>query len=488
MSPLKKTQLALRTKILLFTGAVITVIMLVSSAAILIGFRNLMINSAVADAENITKAFEIPVLNEFIKNETEKYLLQEQLGALVNKYKNKAENIKFIEILDNDNIVMAHTDWKKVNKSESDEIKRVVNAADKVTTAVLRDKFYGDIIETIAPIEIAGKRWGVMRIGFDATVLSSKLKEFYFILLFSTLLVIFGALFVLYIISGRITRALSELVDILDNLDFDLEKTEEKIERTNETQFLYEKFERMRKRLLRSREELLRAQKQIYQAEKLASIGRLASGVAHEINNPLNGIKSCLYAIEKNPRNIERNKEYMELIDEGISNIELIVKKLLGFARQKGENNEAVKITENVEKVLSLLEFRLNQKFVKVTRNYSAKPCVKGDAQLLQEVFMNLIINALDAVDERGEIKINIFEKNNNAVIEIIDNGGGISQEEIEKIFDPFYTTKEPGKGTGLGLSVSLGIIENMNGTIKVESEKNKGTKFTIKIPITKKQ
>ncbi len=483
MSPLRKNQLALRTRILLFTGAVITVIMLTSSAAILFGFRSLTVNGAVRNAENIAKAFEIPVLNEFVKKETEDFSLREQLGALVNNYRNKAKNIKFIKILDNENRIIAHTDWRKVNETEPDSL-AFVNSTRKIVTEVRRDPHYGAIIETVVPVEIAGKRWGVMKIGFAADNLLAKLKEFYFILLFTTLLAIFAALGVLYVISGRLTRALSELVGILDSLDFDTDKTEHASGRTDETEFLYRKFEEMRARLQRSREELLRAQKQIYQAEKLASIGRLASGVAHEINNPLNGIKSCLYAIEKNPENTERNKEYLELIDEGITNIELIVKKLLGFARQKGNSDEKVNVRENIEKVLSLLDYRLRQKQVETERNFIGEPVVKADAQLLQEVFMNIIINALDAVDEKGKISVSVYEKDAVAVVEIADNGAGISEEDSGKIFDPFYTTKEPGKGTGLGLSVSLGIIDNIGGSIEVESEPGKGAKFIIKIPL----
>ncbi len=485
MSPLNKTQLALRTRILLFTGAVITVVMLVSSSALLLGFRARIVGIAIENAENIARAFEISVLNEFIKNENDKYSLQEELGALVNDFKNKTKNIKFIKILDNENRIIAHTDWKLANKIEP-EAQSKVNFTREIITSVYSDKIYGEIIETVAPVEIAGKRWGVMKIGFDAETLLAKLREFYFILLFSTLLVITGALLALYIISGRLTRALSELVEILDNLDLDFEQTGKKTKRTNETEFLYNKFEQMRKRLQRSREELLQAQKQIYQAEKLASIGRLASGVAHEINNPLNGIKSCLYAIEKNPENRERTSEYLKLINEGITNIELIVKKLLGFARQKGKSDEEINIRENIDKVLSLLEYRLKQKKINLVRNYVSEARVKADAQLLQEVFMNIIINALDAVEENGEIAIEIRAEKKNAVVEISDDGIGIPEEDFDKIFDPFYTTKEPGKGTGLGLSVSLGIIDNMGGSIKVESARGKGSKFSIIIPLSK--
>ncbi len=479
-----KTQYALRTRILVFTGTLITIIMLLSSGAILIGLKSILVNKTKQNAINVSEAFKIPVLNEFIKSETRNYSLQEQLGELVSNFKSQEPDIKFIEVTDNSNRVVAHTDWRKVNSVETDSLSRLINSASKTLTAIYDDASSGATLETVTPLNIYGKRWGVMKIGFDASGLIFKLKELYFLLLISTLLVISGAFAALYFVSGRLTRTLSELVAFLDKLDLDLESAEKKVEITSETEFLYEKFEQMRARLQRSKAELIQAQKQIYQAEKLASIGRLASGVAHEINNPLNGIKSCLYAIEKNPENFERNKEYLNLIDEGINNIELIVKKLLGFARQKSESNEPVNLADTLNKVLSLLDYRLNQKRAEVERECDAKIVVKADEQLLQEVFMNILLNALDAIDEGGKIKVAVNQNGYEAVVEISDNGEGIEKEELNKIFDPFYTTKEPGKGTGLGLSVSLGIIENLNGKIEVESQKNQGTTFRIIIPL----
>jgi signal transduction histidine kinase len=423
-------------------------------------------------------------MKEFIRNETENILIEEELGSLVNEYKSEDSHIKFIKISDNQNKIIAHTDWRKVNETETDSADLAVNKTDKLISAILTDAEYGEVIETVYPLQIAGKKWGVMKVGFEAESLRTKLKDLYFMLFFSTLFVILGALTVLYFISARLTKALSELIEILERLDFDIDNVHSGAKETNEAQFLFAKFEEMRSRLHRSKEELINAQKQIYQAEKLASIGRLASGVAHEINNPLNGIRSCLYSIEKNPENILQNKEYLELIDEGITNIELIVKKLLGFARQKGQSVEEVNVNQNIKKVLSLLDYKISEKNVEIIEKLdTSEPTLKADAQLLQEVLMNIILNALDAVSERGKIEIETRSENGKIVIEITDDGEGMEKEDIEKIFDPFYTTKEPGKGTGLGLSVSLGIIDNFGGTIEVESKKGNGATFKITIP-----
>ncbi len=477
------SHLHLRTKILLFTGAVITIIMVAASAAILFSWRSIMLSNSIRSAKDVTKSFAIPVLQEIIKNEEKHFSLEEELSYLLQEYKNEDTNIKFIEIVNLQNKIIAHTDWQKVNVTDSLPITTTEN--NKVFASIYRNREYGDIIETIYPLHIYGKYWGVMKIGFDAVQLKEKLKGLYFLLFFATIFVILGALTVLYFVSGNLTKAISELVTVMESLDFDIGQSEIFTKGSKESQFLYRKFEEMRDRLNRSKEALILAQKQIYQAEKLASIGRLASGVAHEINNPLNGIKSCLYAINRNPDNYEQNKEYLDLIDEGITNIELIVKKLLGFAHQKNMSIEEVNVNENIKKVLSLLNYRIEQENIEVILNLDkTEPVIKADAQLLQEVFMNLILNSIDAIKQNGKIEITTKIKNGNVIFSVSDNGEGIEEKNLEKIFDPFFTTKEPGKGTGLGLSVSFGIIENFGGTISVKSKRGKGTIITINIPV----
>ncbi len=481
MNRSEKTQLTLRTKILLFTGSVIIIIMFVASVALLVGFRSLIVENAIHNAESITRAFKIPVLNDFLKYEAEEFPLQEKLGYLINNYKTSTGNIKYIEIADNSGKIIAHTDWTNINSLDS--LNLTFKQNNEILWAIYRNK-YGKVLETSTPIAIAGKKWAIMKIGFDTQSISLELRNYFFLFLFSTIFTILAALLVLFFISRKLTSALEDLVEMLDNFDFELDTSKKKMKSTNETAFIYEKFENMQRRIQKSKEDLINAQKQIYQAQKLASIGKLSAGIAHEINNPLNGIKSCLYSINKNPEDFERNKQYIDFINEGLTNIELIVNKLLGFARQKSNTNEPVNICENIRKVISLIEYRIKEKQVYVSIDCKNIPNIKGDAQLLQEVFLNLIINSLDAVDTNGEIKISSHLEKDYVAIEFYDNGIGIEKKDLDKIFDPFFTTKEPGKGTGLGLSVSLGIIENMNGTIKAKSKQGFGTIFTVKLPI----
>jgi len=296
-------------------------------------------------------------------------------------------------------------------------------------------------------------------------------------LLFS---VVFGLLIV-NIISKPVKMVVENLKVISDG---DVDRKIHII-RKDEIGELANAFNEMQSRLLKSRDKLKHAQKEIYHAEKLASIGRLAAGVAHEINNPLMGLKNCAQSIYAEPQNIDQTKNYVELMKEGLEKIESIVQKLLDFAHKKSHSHDEIDLKNSLERVLQLVEYRLEKNNIKILSNYDPdlNP-IFADSQLLEEVFMNILINSVDAMPRGGKIIIETHNvDDNNVQVKIEDNGIGISEDHIDNIFDPFFTTKAIGKGTGLGLSVSLTIIEELGGKIMVESEIDKGSSFDIIIP-----
>ncbi len=228
------------------------------------------------------------------------------------------------------------------------------------------------------------------------------------------------------------------------------------------------------------------AQDQIIQSEKMASLGRLVAGVAHEINNPLDGIQNSIHNIIQNPEDHPKNLVYLNLILENVSRIESIVKQLLGYARARSYQMSAVSLKDIIEKSLLLLEYRLSRSGVEVIHDYSKdEVLVRGDDNHLQQVVMNILLNAIDAMPNGGELHIRVArERDKWATIVIEDTGTGISKDDLPHIFDPFFTTKDVGKGTGLGLAVSLGIVEEHGGKIKVKSKLGRGTTFSIYIPL----
>lgn len=478
-------QHSLKTRILFVTGSVILIIMMTISLAILFQWRTILIEKEVTNAQSIVDAFTVPALDALIYAEQRELLKGDLLETYIDNYMQRVNSIKYIDIYDNNNEIVAAKDRNGTDLFSLNQIDHNLKS-NKYKSIIYKSNEYGWLLDAYAPLKIANKKWGVVKIGFDAEPIQKEINDIFFILLALTILLSLATLTVLYFLIDKVTLKLKILVDEIDKIDF---KTIEEITikgDKDEIGFLITRFDDLLKRLKLSKQQLGLAQKQVYQSEKLASIGRLASGVAHEINNPLNGIKNCLYAIQKEPDNKEQTTEYLALINEGMNYIENVIKKLLGFARQQTQITDSLNINEMIENVYKLLEYKLKQKQVVVNLNLLEDiPPISADNQLIQEVIMNILINAYDAVAKKGEIEISSGIKDKtNIYFSIKDNGVGLNGDDLEKIFDPFYTTKDPGEGTGLGLWVSLGIIENHNGQIKVISIPNKETIFTVILPI----
>ncbi|MCL2878052.1 MAG: ATP-binding protein, partial [Acidobacteria bacterium] len=230
--------------------------------------------------------------------------------------------------------------------------------------------------------------------------------------------------------------------------------------------------------------EKTRLEEQLMQAEKLSSIGLLAAGVAHEINTPLTGISSYTQMLLKDTEDDERRRSILRKIEKQTFRAAEIVGGLLSFSRLDGNEFTVVDINQVIHDSLSLLDHQFDRSGVRVARNMNgALPPVYGNTGKLQQVFVNLFLNARDAMPSGGELDIHTDMDDSMVVVDISDTGGGIPRENLKRIFDPFFTTKGIGKGTGLGLAVSYGIIQEHGGGIFVDSDSGKGTRFTLKLP-----
>jgi two-component system, NtrC family, sensor kinase len=230
------------------------------------------------------------------------------------------------------------------------------------------------------------------------------------------------------------------------------------------------------------------AQRQIYQADRLASIGRLSAGVAHELNNPMTGILTFSSMLLGNKGLDAGARADLEVIVRETKRCREIVKSLLDFSRQTPTSKSPLDLNEVILQALKILENQFALGSVALMRNLSEGiPKVSGDAGRLEQVFINLLVNAIDAIGEKGgEITLATGAKTQGGQTwveaTVRDNGAGISQKDLAKIFEPFFSTKGL-KGTGLGLSVVWGIIEQHGGKILVESEPGKGTAFAVLLP-----
>jgi len=251
--------------------------------------------------------------------------------------------------------------------------------------------------------------------------------------------------------------------------------------------------------LKRAYVELKSTQEQLIHSEKMATIGTLAGGIAHEINNPLGAILTSTQTLLMDIKD-EGERESLKLIEDSTRRCRDIVQTLLRYSRKPEVGEfESIDLNAVIIDSCNLLQHQLEKDNIKIETEYGSIPYMRGNANELQQVFTNLILNAGDAVKEKrkiedkrkikdtekpGKITIRTSQKGKFIVSQIIDNGIGIPEENIKRIFDPFFTTKDVGGGTGLGLSITYKIIEKHSGEIGVSSKVREGTIFTIRLPI----
>lgn len=227
-------------------------------------------------------------------------------------------------------------------------------------------------------------------------------------------------------------------------------------------------------------------EEQFRNTERLASVGKLAAGVAHEINNPLGGILNCLYNIRKGTLPSERQEEYFAYMEDGLRRAQKIVRQLLDFSQQHEPEFSMNDMNGLVDRVLVLTNYAIAEKRLQLHQVYDHDlPPLFVDPLMIEQVLTNLILNAVQATGEGGSIILQTRLAHERCEIDVGDTGSGIDPEVRPHIFDPFFTTKGTGEGTGLGLSVSLGIVERHGGQLTVESEVGKGTVFTVSLPLS---
>jgi len=235
---------------------------------------------------------------------------------------------------------------------------------------------------------------------------------------------------------------------------------------------------------------------QLMQAEKMSSIGVLAAGVAHEINNPLNSVAGYAEALLRRFRDapdlladprLEEFHGYLNVIIREAYRCKGIIDSLLSFSRKSDGTVDAVDVNRLVNEVLELVRHKARYDKVEICVDWCDElPPVAGDAAALRQVFLNLVMNAIQAIDGPGLVEISTGREGEMVVVRVRDNGCGIAPEAIDQVWNPFFTTKSVGQGLGLGLAVSYNIVKKHDGDVEVESEIGKGTCFSVRLPVGK--
>ena len=261
----------------------------------------------------------------------------------------------------------------------------------------------------------------------------------------------------------------------------------------DEIDLLYSNILSMLERLKQTHQTMNQMQQSLLQAEKMASIGTLTAGVAHEVNNPLAGLRIGLNRIAKHPDNRKQLEAYLPMMQDSLVRMEQVVQDLLTFSRVSPKEREVVSACSLINKSIKLAQYRIRTSKIEI--HFDLANCLNNllvNANQIEQVFLNLLVNSIDAIMDRmqsqpdleGKISITIEKAGDFSNFCFTDNGTGIDPQIIGKIFDPFFTTKKTGEGTGLGLSVSYQIVVDHGGKLMVESQPGMGSKFIVSIPL----
>jgi len=326
------------------------------------------------------------------------------------------------------------------------------------------------------------------------------------IILTTVVLIALLSFVIVFLVQRSLTKPIKQLINGVREIGEGNWEKRLEVEGHNEISSLAVEFNQMchrlqelYRKLVQEQRERLNLERSLRQSDKLASVGQLAAGLAHEIGTPLNIIGGRAEFLLRRPRTQKEVNDNLQTIRSQIDRIAGIVRQLLEFSRRREPAFRRVELLTLLEKVIGLLEHKIAEKNIIIDlKADKSLPLVSADADQLQQVFLNLLVNSLQALPYGGRIKISaarVLDANEAAndkqprlCIEFEDNGAGISPEHIGQVFDPFFTTKDIGEGTGLGLSVSYGIVKDHGGEIRAQSEPGSFTRFSILLPTDREE
>ena len=393
-----------------------------------------------------------------------------------------------------DGIYLYHPDSKKRFANQLNTNFRFTN---EVTTDEWKEmKFiesYGSIFhpdgrmffyKTISPFQNRDTKWLLLIEASSKKIFESVNNMRRSIWLLVGTLVIVSLLLAVWA-SGRLTRPVHRLAEIIHKFADGERGVRYQGEENDEVGSAGKAFNYLTTTLEQTEKEREKAVRAACQSERLAALGQMAAGIGHEINNPLMNIMSLATLIEEAlGEGHDAAKNDITLLRKEGQRCARIIQGILNFARENEPCYKPFNLSELICETLELLHHRIESSDINLVTNIENELMMEGDAGMLQQVLVNVLLNAIQASSVNAEIVINAKNKDEKLIIEIIDQGTGIQGNDFSKIFDPFFTTKSEGEGTGLGLSVSYGIIKHHGGTISIDNMKDTGVKVRITLPV----
>jgi signal transduction histidine kinase len=540
MTPASFKHLSLQGKFIIVTFSAVILSMVVTGLQIARRESIIMHRDIEREGILLAETLAIPIMNDLLY---ERLGLVEE-GGLIDNYitgifSKKEINLIYIAVLDENGRIVSHNDFNEYGLVYDDPITVKALASDSTLVQKFHDQQTGShALDFSTPLSIGKKRWGTLKFAVSLKVLEQEVQSIILnvsIITIMMLAISFGAIFLLsrkFIMpitelaktmeraggdrldvrvitkSGsdeiaRLGQSFNRMIDRIRDSNLEIKSTHDKLlkfvsviekaegdtldvkvdmEGSKEIVLLCQSFNQLIDRIRESNTELTITNKKLLQSQKLASIGILAAGVAHEVNNPLGGLFNCVDMLEEKGEDSDFRRRYLDLLKDGLSSIENTVGKLLWMSSKGEKKPQDVDVRQALSDAFGLVEYKLKKSNISYMENIEAGLAVRLDPIDLQQALINLMFNAVQSMKEGGIMTINAFSKGSKVILEVNDTGEGIEDTDILKIFDPFYTTKAPGEGTGLGLWLTYDIVNSYGGEITVTSKKNEGTTFSVKL------
>lgn len=438
-----------------------------------------------SDGRLLLTSMKVPIINAIINEELVSHEARDFLDNLLEEIvDNREYKTVYAFITDQHGKVIAHNRPMEYGKVHNDPFTLAALSGNKYRSMKVHGEDDGNsVLHMALPLNIYGKSWGALRVGFSLAPLKAKLDAMKrTIWSFSALIFLMGTT-IFYIIGLTMTRPLKQLSTAMADVTHETLDASLPGQRRDEIGLLQRSFSAMIDRLKQSEAERQRAVLSMVQNEKLALTGKLVAGVAHEVNNPLVAISSCLYNLEQGAS--EKTQADIDTLKQGFFRIQNIVKQLSDFSHAGNLALQPVRSDLFFHEAASfagmaLKKYSLTLKAVDMCISPVVLPMDKGK---LHQVVLDILINAADASPPHGIIEFSTFRRGGHYCFSVKDEGEGVPDAAREKIFEIFYTTKPSGKGSGIGLAICKTIVDMHHGAILLDSRPGE-TVFTVMIPI----
>ena len=477
-------RLSLRTKFFLYSNSLIAVTM---ALVTFLGVRHeeqSRYEAIEARARSVTEALSIPVTDALMYQElgvvSETGLIDNVITEMLARNR---DLLRYVIVADPSGKTTYSNQWELLGHPFPRALTRGA-IGHMAPSETRRTSWNEPVVEIRTTLNVSTRFWGTLAVGFSLQPITLEVQAVAARLILVALALMLGNSILTAIYVETLIRPILSLHETMQRAGDGVASLRAEARGRDEVGDLARAFNGMMGELETAREREGERLALLAHTEKMAAIGSLATGVAHEVNNPLAGILTCLEVVQANPNDGDLRRRYLDLVEDGIKRIGRTVTSLLDFSRPRPMQLEPTSLNDRLNHVVELVEYQLRSARVTVKLDLDPQgPTVVADRFQIEQVLLNLVLNAVQAMSSGGTLTLRSRQTAEATVLEVSDTGEGIPEENRKRIFDPFFTTREVGQGTGLGLSVTDAIVSAHGGRIEVESRAGEGSTFRVVLP-----